>query len=57
MKIPVETYSRVSGYYRPVAQWNPGKREEFKERKFYEPEKLKGDSSSIKSDRDRTAIS
>jgi hypothetical protein len=33
MKIVCETYSRVSGYYRPVNQWNPAKREEFKERK------------------------
>lgn len=32
-KIPVEIYSRVSGYFRPVAQWNHGKREEFSERK------------------------
>ena len=34
-KIPVEVYSRVCGYYRPVLQWNPGKREEFTERKGY----------------------
>lgn len=32
-KIPVEIYSRVSGYFRPVAQWNYGKQEEFSERK------------------------
>ena len=31
-RIPVETYSRVVGYYRPVSQWNPGKRAEFTER-------------------------
>ena len=31
-KIPVEVYSRVCGYYRPVLQWHPGKREEFTER-------------------------
>jgi len=29
IKIPSEIYSRVSGYYRPVNQWNKGKREEF----------------------------
>ena len=29
-----EVYSRVSGYFRPVNQWNKGKREEFAERKF-----------------------
>jgi len=32
-KVPVEVYSRVVGYYRPVNQWNPGKSEEFAERK------------------------
>lgn len=30
--VPVEVYSRVSGYYRPVNQWNKAKREEFKNR-------------------------
>jgi len=27
-----EVYSRVVGYLRPVEQWNPGKKEEFKKR-------------------------
>jgi len=27
-----EVYSRVVGYMRPVAQWNKGKQEEFRER-------------------------
>lgn len=31
-KVPVEVYSRVVGYYRPVNQWNKGKREEFGQR-------------------------
>jgi len=30
--VPVEVYSRVVGYFRPVSQWNHGKREEFSER-------------------------
>jgi len=30
---PCELYSRVSGYYRPVANWNKGKREEFRDRR------------------------
>ena len=34
-----EIYSRVCGYFRPVSNWNQGKREEFKERKTY---KVKG---------------
>ncbi|HRZ28174.1 MAG TPA: anaerobic ribonucleoside-triphosphate reductase [Spirochaetota bacterium] len=29
----VEVYSRVCGYFRPVSQWNRGKKEEFRERK------------------------
>lgn len=28
-----EVFSRVCGYYRPVENWNAGKREEFKERR------------------------
>ena len=27
-----EVYSRVVGYFRPVRDWNKGKREEFKDR-------------------------
>ncbi|MDD4721719.1 MAG: ribonucleoside triphosphate reductase [Acidaminococcaceae bacterium] len=30
-----EVYSRITGYYRPVQNWNEGKAEEFKERKLY----------------------
>lgn len=30
-----EVYSRITGYYRPVQNWNVGKTEEFKERKEY----------------------
>ena len=32
IKIPAEIYSRVSGYFRPVDQWNKAKREEFSQR-------------------------
>ena len=31
-----EVYSRITGYYRPVQNWNDGKSEEFKERKTYD---------------------
>ncbi|MCD6522888.1 MAG: ribonucleoside triphosphate reductase [Candidatus Diapherotrites archaeon] len=34
-----EVYSRVVGYFRPVKDWNPGKQQEFKERKTYNPKK------------------
>ncbi len=30
-----EIYSRITGYYRPVKNWNAGKTEEFKDRKEY----------------------
>lgn len=30
-----EVYSRITGYYRPVKNWNIGKSEEFRERKTY----------------------
>ena len=33
--VPVEVYSRVVGYFRPVNQWNKGKKEEFSERKTF----------------------
>jgi anaerobic ribonucleoside-triphosphate reductase len=33
-----EVYSRITGYYRPVQNWNTGKTQEFKERKEYKPE-------------------
>ena len=32
-----EVYSRVVGYYRPVDDWNIGKREEFKDRLTFDP--------------------
>ncbi len=31
-----EVYSRITGYYRPVQNWNEGKTEEFKNRKTYD---------------------
>ena len=34
MKITCEIYSRVSGYYRPVSQFNLGKQEEQRERRY-----------------------
>ena len=34
-KLPCEIYSRIVGYFRPVAQWNKGKLTEFRERKTF----------------------
>ena len=31
-----EVYSRITGYYRPVKNWNDGKAQEYKERKVYD---------------------
>ncbi|MDK2820823.1 MAG: hypothetical protein PWP31_788 [Clostridia bacterium] len=36
-KRETEIWSRIVGYYRPVNNWNRGKKEEFKERKSYKP--------------------
>ncbi|HWT76547.1 MAG TPA: ribonucleoside triphosphate reductase [Mobilitalea sp.] len=33
-----EVYSRITGYYRPVQNWNEGKAQEYKNRKIYEIE-------------------
>ena len=36
-----EVYSRITGYYRPVQNWNDGKRAEFEARKVYDVENSK----------------
>ena len=36
-----EVYSRITGYYRPVQNWNDGKSQEYKERKVYNIETSK----------------
>lgn len=33
--VPTEVYSRIVGYFRPVDQWNSGKKEEYRERINY----------------------
>ena len=33
-----EVYSRITGYYRPVQNWNDGKAQEFKDRQLYDIE-------------------
>ena len=39
-----EVYSRITGYYRPVANWNDGKAQEYRDRKVYE---IAGDSKQL----------
>ncbi len=36
-----EVYSRITGYYRPVQNWNEGKTQEYKNRLVYDEEKSK----------------
>lgn len=36
--MPTEVYSRIVGYYRPVQNWNDGKKQEFMDRKPAAPE-------------------
>ena len=35
-----EVYSRITGYYRPIKNWNDGKAQEFKDRKTYNIDKM-----------------
>ncbi len=35
-----EVFSRITGYYRPVKNWNVGKTEEYKERRSYVPAEM-----------------
>lgn len=35
---PTEVYSRITGYYRPIQNWNDGKVQEYKDRKTYDIE-------------------
>jgi anaerobic ribonucleoside-triphosphate reductase len=40
-KVPAEVYSRVVGYFRPVNQWNKGKKQEFADRKETDVKNIK----------------
>lgn len=35
-RVPCEVWSRVVGYLRPVSGWNPGKRQEYRERRYFD---------------------
>lgn len=37
-KVPCEVFSRIVGYYRPLSNWNLGKKEEFKDRTLFKLE-------------------
>ena len=38
-----EVFSRCTGYFRPVSNWNKGKQEEFKDRKMFNVEHAAGE--------------
>ncbi len=38
--IPVETYSRVVGYFQPVNNWNRGKQSEWNDRYEQDPDAI-----------------
>lgn len=40
-------YSRIVGYFRPVQNWNIGKREEYKHRKMYSESKALAGTVSV----------
>ncbi len=41
--VETEVYSRVVGYFRPVQNWNKGKKQEFQDRRFLRTEEVIGD--------------
>ena len=47
-----EVYSRITGYYRPVQNWNDGKAEEYRERKVYDipGSRLKSEGRACRTD-------
>ncbi|MDD2505227.1 MAG: ribonucleoside triphosphate reductase [Bacilli bacterium] len=47
-----EVYSRITGYYRPVKNWNDGKAQEYKQRKSYDIDK----SNCAKHQEDKTFL-
>ena len=45
-----EVYSRITGYYRPVQNWNDGKAQEYKDRKVYDIAGSKLTRDGVKTD-------
>ncbi len=41
-----EVYSRITGYYRPVQNWNPGKAQEYENRRLYDTENISATESA-----------
>jgi ribonucleoside-triphosphate reductase len=45
--VSCEIFSRVTGYFRPVNNWNDGKREEFKDRVAFSEKKSLASAKAI----------
>lgn len=45
-----EVFSRVVGFFRPVQNWNAGKKEEYKDRKNFKQENLNEKTKSNSKD-------
>ena len=53
-----EVYSRITGYYRPVKNWNDGKAQEYKDRKEYNPTAFKAPhASEVSKENEGSAVS
>ena len=53
-----EVYSRVVGYYRPIQDWNVGKREEYTNRRVYTKagdERLTPEPEHVRIERERAS--
>jgi len=50
MQCNTEVFSRVTGFFRPVQDWNKGKRSEFGDRKMYGLDQKEQKSGGTESD-------
>lgn len=51
-----EVYSRVTGYHRPVRNWNRGKQEEFKDRLPYHVGRAMADAKFQDQEAEKVAV-
>ncbi len=51
-----EIYSRITGYYRPVKNWNEGKSQEFRDRKLYSAYKPSASPDAYSAENDREPL-
>lgn len=56
---PAEVYSRITGYYRPVQNWNDGKVQEYKDRKVYvvDSSRFVAEAQAVKEERKAGEVS